>query len=249
MTSQDNEERSAFTRPGFVVAAVVVALIVVAGVVLGIVNAMRDDPEPAASPTSAPSAAPSASPTPDAEARGASVCGLPGEERSGTLSTAPETTWEYDDTTPYPTSPAFGPAETSPEGVRFCFQHTPEGALLAAGNAVVQGSSPETSGAFIEYFLSAEAPNREQLVDDVASGTPADTRMSVVGFRTLAYDGDTARIDVAVRAVGAGNTVYASVVYDLVWEAGDWKLLPQDAANPLRIAQLPDTAGYIAWGE
>ncbi|GAA4193470.1 hypothetical protein GCM10022219_15290 [Microbacterium oryzae] len=251
MTSQDNEERSAFSRPGFVVAAVVVALIVVAGVVLGIVNATRDDPEPDASPTSAPSTAPSAAPSaePSADAETASVCGLPGEERSGSLNTAPETAWEYQDVMAYPTSPAFGPAETSPDGVRFCFQHSVEGALFAAGNAVVQASSPETSAAWIEYFLSADAPNREELVSDVSSGASSDTRVGIAGFRVLAYDGDTARIDMALQAVGGGDTVYGSAVYDLVWEAGDWKLLPTDASNPLRIAQIPDAAGYVAWEE
>lgn len=83
----------------------------------------------------------------------------------------------------------------------------------------------------------------------MAAGSSSANRMNVEGFRMLTYDGDSARVDVAVRAAGSGNTVYASAVYDLVWEAGDWKLLPEDASNPLRLAEIPDAAGYIAWGE
>ncbi|MGW9114522.1 hypothetical protein [Microbacterium sp. NPDC055683] len=224
-----------------------IGLIAVLGIVIGIVNATRSDPEPSSSPTSDTSAAPSAEPS--ADAGGASVCGLAGEELSGSLSTAPDAVWEFQDVTAYPTSEEFGPAETSPEGVRYCFQHSVEGAVFAAANASVQGSSPDTAGAWMEYFLSADAPNRDELVDDVTSGTPPEARMNIAGFKVLAYDGETARVDVAVRAVGSGNTAYASAVYDLVWEAGDWKLLPQDASNPLRIAQIPDTSGYVTWEE
>lgn len=247
MATDDNEQQqSPFTRPGFIIAAIVVAIIVVLGIVVGI-NATRDQASP--SPTTEPTdvAAPTDEPSP--VGGGPSVCGLEGQKLSGTVSTAPEAQWEVQDTTAYPTSPTYGPGETDENGVRYCFQHSPEGALFAAANAVVQGSDASVSEDWIEYFLSAETPNRDQLLNDVAAGSSSANRMNVEGFRMLAYDGDSARVDVAVRAAGSGNTVYASAVYDLVWEAGDWKLLPEDASNPLRLAEIPDAAGYIAWGE
>jgi len=245
--AEDNEQQqSPFTHPGFIIAAIVVAIIVVLGIVVGI-NATRDQASP--SPTTEPTdvAAPTDEPSP--VARGASVCGLEGQKLSGTVSTAPEAQWEFQGTTAYPTSPTYGPGETDENGVRYCFQHSPEGALFAAANAVVQGSDATTSPAWIEYFLSTETPNRSALLDQVPAGTPSSIRMTVAGFRLLAYDGTSARVDVAVQATGSGNTVLASAVYDLVWEAGDWKLLPQDLSNPLRLAEIPDTAGYIGWGE
>lgn len=248
--AEDNEEQSPFTRRGFVAATVVVAVIVVLGLVIVVVNMTRDDPDP--TPTSSTSAEPTtAAPTsePPEAAGGASVCGLPGEVLEGTLTAAPAAEWEFQGTTAYPTSAEFGPGETNADGVRYCFQHSPEGAVFAAANAVVQGSDATTSPAWIEYFLSTETPNRSALLDQVAAGSSSSNRMTVAGFRLLAYDGTSARVDVAVQATGSGNTVLASAVYDLVWEAGDWKLLPQDLSNPLRLAEIPDTAGYIAWGE
>lgn len=252
MSSQDQSEtRSPFTRPGFLVAAVLVVAIVVVGVVVGILNATRaeDDP-PRTSPTTAaptPSAT-TASPT-DEPTADESVCGLEPGDSEGTLSSAPETEWHFQGTTAYPTSPTYGPGATDENGVRYCFQHSPEGALFAAANAVVQGSDAETSTDWINYFLSEDSPERDQLLDDVAAGSPSSLRMTVAGFRLLNFDGDSANVDMAVEAVGGGNSTYASAVYDLVWEAGDWKLLPQDIDNPLRMAEIPDISGYVTWTE
>jgi hypothetical protein len=245
MATEDNEQ-SPFTRPGFIVAAVVVALIVVLGVVIGIVNATRDDPDPAPTSSASTSAAPTSEPT--EAAGGASVCGLAGEVLDGSLTTAPDAEWQYQDTTAYPTSAEFGPGDTNADGVRYCFQHSPEGAVFAAANAVVQGSDSETMEAWLEYFL-AEGPNRAAVL---AQGAGTDTsaqgvRVEVAGFRLLAYDGDTARVDVAVRGATGGQTVNLSMVYTLVWEAGDWKLQVTDPNAPINVANIPDLTGYISW--
>jgi len=239
-----DETPTPWTQPKFLIAAVLVIALVILGVVIAFSG--RDEPrEGSSTPTATSSAT-----TPVPVGAGVeSACGLPGYAESGTLTTAPAAEWPFQGTTAYPTSPEFGPGVTSPEGVRYCFQHTPSGALFAAANAIVQGSFVDTSGAWIEYFLSKQTPNRDQLVNDTAMGASAETRMNIVGFRVLAYDGETARIDIAVRAVGGGNTVYGSAVYDLVWEDGDWRLLPLDASNPLRLAQIPDASGYITWEE
>ena len=231
-----------WTQPKFLIAAI----LVIALIVLGVVLALSGRDEPAGGPSTPTTTSTASAPV---NAGSESVCGLPGYADSGTLTTAPAAEWLFQGTTAYPTSSEYGPGATSPEGVRYCFQHTPTGALFAAANAIVQGSFVDTSVPWIEYFLSVETPNRDQLVNDTPMGSSEETRMNIVGFRVLAYDGETARIDMAVRAVGAGNTVYGSAVYDLVWEAGDWKLLPVDANNPLRLAQIPDPSGYIAWEE
>ena len=62
------------------------------------------------------------------------------------------------------------------------------------------------------------------------------------------YDGDSARIDVAVRGSASGKTLNLSMVYPLVWEDGDWKLNVTDASAPIDVATIPDLAGYITWG-
>ena len=73
-------------------------------------------------------------------------------------------------------------------------------------------------------------------------------RVEVAGFRLLAYDGQTARVDVAVRGATGGQTVNLSMVYLLVWEGGDWKLSVTDPNAPINVANIPDLAGYISWG-
>lgn len=248
MASDDEDQQSAFAKPGFLVAAVIVALVVVAGVILGIVNATREEPESNAAVP--PPSTTSATPTPkQTEAVGkGSVCDLPGESLSGTVSVPPEAVWEYQDTIAFPVSGEFGPGTTNADSVRYCFQRSPEGALFAAANGLAQGSG-SSSAEWIDYFLADDALNRQELVDEVGAGAPSDARLSLEGFKVLKYDGNTARVDLAARGTGSGQSVYVSVVYDLVWQDGDWKLSPQDSSNPLRMAQIPDLAGYVTWRE
>lgn len=167
----------------------------------------------------------------------------------GTLSAAPAAEWAFQDTTAYPTSPEFGPGETNADGVRYCFQHSPEGAVFAAANAVVQGSDSELVGAWLDYFV-ADGPHRDAVLSQGAGtgGSGQGVRVEVAGFRLLAYDGQTARVDVAVRGATGGQTVNLSMVYLLVWEGGDWKLSVTDPNAPINVANIPDLAGYISWG-
>lgn len=246
MATEENSQNP-FTRPAFIIAAVVVGVILTLGIVLAAVNMNRSEPEAAPSPPA--SAAPSTpapttlSPTED----DASVCGLDGEVLSGSISTAPETEWKYQDVYAYPSSPA-GPADTSPEGYRFCFQHSPEGALLAAANITISSFDATGRADWLEYVVS-EGQHRTDLVESGESTSlPTDVRASIAGFRMLAYEGDSARVDIAFRGTSQGTEVAGSLVAELVWEGGDWKL---DASNPnpARITELPNLAGYTSWTE
>lgn len=250
-------EKSRFTRPGFIVGALMVSLIVVLGVVFGVWQASGNEPEPNTappSPASSSSVTSSAAPTNEnsAKAKGGSgsdsdsVCGLDGEVLTGKIAEAPAAEWEYQGTVAYPTSEKHGPAKTNDAGVRYCFQHSPEGALFAAANAVAQGSyDPE--GAFINHFLSLNTPNRTELLVPSGSSDTSDTRMSIVGFRLLSYEGATAAVDIAARVTSSGKTIYVSAIYNLAWEDGDWKLLPVDGSDPLPFVPIPDLVGYTSW--
>lgn len=246
MTTDDNEQNP-FTRPGYIAAAVLVALVVVLGIVIAIVNATRaDEPDPAPEPSPTTSAAPTSEPD---VAGSASVCGLKGKDLTGTLSTAPEAEWAYQGTTAYPTSPEYGPGVTTADGVRYCFQHSPTGALFAAANAVVQGTDPNTVLAWLTYFV-ADGPARDELLSSSTGSTGTEGgRVQIAGFRVLAYEDDSATVDIAVRGSSAGQSVNLSMVYRLIWEAGDWKLQVDDPEAPIDVATIPDLAGYISWGE
>lgn len=245
--STETPQHSPFTRPGFIAAALVIALIVVAGVVVGIT---RNKPEPKAPP--ATTAATTGESTTASEP---SICGLDGEVLTGTLSVAPETTWQYQDVNAYPSSPEYGPADTR-DGYRMCYQHTPEGALFTAANAGVQATivvtDPQAYLAWLDYFVSVDCPIKDELLAEATSSTDNPdpiSRIRTEGFRLLAYDGNTARVDIVISSMADGKTVYISGVYDLVWEDGDWKLLPTDPSDPMRFAQIPDLAGYVPWGQ
>ena len=94
-------------------------------------------------------------------------------------------------------APAAGPGETAPEGYSYCFQHSPEGALFAAANVTIIGFGPtEQRQAFLEYALT-EGPYRDTLLTAQEAAAPSDVRASIAGFRMLAYDGESARVDVA----------------------------------------------------
>lgn len=241
----DDDERSPFTRPGFIAAAIVVVLVVVLGIVLVIVNANEDDPGPTPTSTGT-SAAPTTDPT--AAAGGESVCGLDGDVLTGTVTTAPEAEWKFQGTIGYPTSRTYGPGETTPEGVRSCFQHSPTGALFMAANAVAQGSDPSTSTAWASEAL-ADGRYRDELLAQVSGGTSSEgTRLSIAGFRILNYDGETARIDLGTKVSSEGQNLTMSAVYELVWQAGDWKI-SSDVQAPIDAASIPDLAGYVTWGE
>lgn len=246
MTSDDSTGPNPYTRPGFLAAAALVIILAVVGVVLGILSLTSDDPANATpSTSSAPeqSSAPSDSASPT---RSSSVCGLAGESLSGTVSVAPDSEWDFQGTTAFPTSPSYGPADSTDEGIRMCFQRSPEGALFMAANAVVQGTTPETGVAWGRYAL-AEGPFREALLADMTfSDSTEDARISIVGFRVLDYEEDRARIDIAMRGTVAAGTVTMSSVFDLVWTDGDWKV-DTGIELPVTFSSIPDTAGYTPW--
>lgn len=247
-TTDDRDEGSPFTRPTFIGAGVLVLVIVLLGVVLAVRVARTDDttttPPPSLTAPQTPSESTSSPPTDP----GASVCGLAGTTDSGPLTSAPAATWDYEGTTAYPKSPEVGPGKTAPEGYRFCFQHSAAGAVFATANALALPEAERVRRSWIEYFVSA-GPNRDKLLDTFQSepsSAPTGIRLRIVGFKVLSYEGSTSRVDIAVEASGNAQTVTGSYVYELTWQAGDWKL-NSDVPTPFNFSTVSSTAGYIPW--
>lgn len=239
----NEDEQNPLTRPRFIFAAIGVLALVVIAVIVGINIATQDDPDaPAPTPITS---TPPADPEPSGDA--ASVCGLSGTKLTGTIATAPEAEWEYQGTVAYPTSKTFGPGKTDDLGVRYCFQHSPEGALFMAANSLAQASDPAVVSDWSKVALS-EGQYRETLLSDVGatSNDSSGLRLEITGFRLLTYDGNSARVDVGIRGSGQGQSITASAVYNLIWQAGDWKL-NADVAAPFDFATIPDLAGYVPW--
>ena len=248
--TNDGPQGSLFSRPAFVIAGVVVLAIVLVGIVVAVrvatspgTNGPPAQPPPgSASSLATPTAAPSTSPDPSA-----SVCGLPGSA-SDELDAAPTAEWQFQGTIAYPSSREFGPGKTASEGYRYCFQHSPAGALMMAANAMAQGSDPTTGDEWARYALG-QGEYRDQLIDELGKVTgPQGTRLKIVGFRMLSYTKSTARVDLGVEGSSQNQNLTVSGVYELVWQGGDWKI-STDVERPFDISTVPDLSGYVPWGE
>lgn len=253
-------------RPGFVVAALGVALLVGAGVVVSALAAFGGEAPGggadarAESATSTPTLEASAGPQPVAadDTLSPSHCGLPepgapGPAEAGEwrLAIAPETDWRDVDVNLAPSAPAAGPGETHEDGFASCFQRSPEGALFAAANFLVQSNTAGLRAPLLEYAL-APGPHREAILAESKSGAESGSegeliRLQIVGYRMLAFDGQAARVDVAQRVTVDGMSNFIAAVVDLQWVGGDWRI-PTDEPHPVRLQALSDVGGYVRWG-
>lgn len=220
-------------------AAGVVAILIVLGLIIAIINITSDDDD-------APSAAPTSDPTEEATTD-ESVCGLEGHDTEGSLNQPPENVeWELIDTIAIPSSDTAGPGTIEDNGLRYCYAHTPEGALLAAANTFAWGSlvGTKTAPELVKRSV-AEGPGYEAALKQIsaASGVDSTPGLQIAGFRLLSYDNSTALLDIAVEQSGA----LAHMKLELVWQGGDWKLRPQPDGSSGQAAPLPDLTGFIPW--
>ncbi|GMA37921.1 hypothetical protein GCM10025876_41250 [Demequina litorisediminis] len=129
----------------------------------------------------------------------------------------------------YGGSPEYGPGAQDPSGFYYCFQHSPEGAVLAAMAYSIQGSAL-VDDAFYAYNEYAAGPGP----DANAPGTETDMvqrkeiltdfRANPLGVRVLQYDGERAWIDVAIESSYQGTITQQAGMLPLVWSDGDWKI-------------------------
>lgn len=242
--SSSNDEPGLWASPKMVGSAALISLVVLVGIVLVVLGSSGADPAP---PPIA--ASPPASSAPSVSVADPSVCGLKDVQLTGTVPTAPPTTWALVGTTAAPAVDGAGPGIRKPSGFRACYAHTPVGALLSGTNYLVAASHAPSRRETIEQMV-APGPGRDRALAgaDKASDPPADTRVQIAGFRVVAYNGVQATVDVGLRVTTTSSTSLMSQVVDLVWVGGDWKIRSSDDANfltPVRL--LTDLGGYVPW--
>lgn len=246
--STDSSERSPYTRPIFVVAATVIGLIVVAGIVLSVIfitKGLSKDNAAADSPAPAPVTEPTTKAPADSEE---SRCGLNEVKLEGTLLEAPAAEWAFvGGSAQFPASASAGPAETLSSGAQVCFEHTPTGAVFAAAAITAQLSESGSRAAIIDTSV-VEGPLQDAFLEVADIEGSTDIRMTIAGFKLMAYTGDTARVDVGIIGKAEGQSVYLSSMTQLRWVDGDWKL-DGDIADYSAPAVLPDLAGFKLWSE
>jgi hypothetical protein len=230
---------SAATQRSFVAAAVV--LIVIAGFALVLIVTGPSRPAKPSERMPDPAAARPATTQVVAQAK----CRLRGGDQRVPSTAPPDTRWELVGTMLAPAAPeTLGPGNAE-DGLRSCFAHSPIGALYAAVNFWALGTA-KPSGQVIRR-LAATGAERTRTVTRLASqpDVPAISHsMQVAGFRLASYEPSAVTVSLAMRLSNGG---LASFPTTLRWEDGDWKYVIAPGGNP-GVTQLPNLAGYIAWG-
>lgn len=245
-TNASAEQGGIWSSRRFFIAAVVVALVIAMGAGVVISNLVgRSGAADPVQPPPATQVPPDLTATPTATAADpASFCGLAEVKLSGSVTTQPEAEWSLVGTTAAPLSKTVGPKILEPDGYRRCFAHSPEGSVIAAANFFAMGSKRTLYSKVAQNSVAA-GPGRDVLLGVQPTSSGGGVRVQIAGFRVLDYGATAATVDLAFRtSMGATG----SQVFDLVWEAGDWKF--QVAANGDLLSQpvqLPNLAGYIPW--
>ena len=242
MSDSQPNEPNPFTSRRFILAAVIVGVVLLCAVVLVVSSVINGQAKPTAGPTAGPTSSPSTSTVNEADR---STCGLPGFQKSGTLTQAPNSKWELVGTVAAPTDPkGSGPGKVESSGFRSCFAHTPTGAVYAAANIIAMGSDSSLRHE-VSDKLVVPGPGRDAALAAAGSSSETTVRYHVAGFRLLSYDGSQAKVDIAVNAA-TGQLV--SFVEDLQWSDGDWKVTLDKTGNmPIPPSPLQSLGGYIPW--
>lgn len=138
-------------------------------------------------------------------------------------------TWQFDGAMLIPLQVAGGPAATRPNGVKYCFAHSPTGAVLAA--MVLLGQVQNRSIA-LDVLKERVVPGPGQ-VKAIAQAkldmaTPPDsTSVQFVGFKVVSYprDGSQAIIQIASQVADQG---VGALLVTMQWYKGDWRAALQD---------------------
>jgi hypothetical protein len=166
-------------------------------------------------------------------------------EKSGTLTSAPETKWKAWGPTQLATSSVAGPTG-SKDGFESCFARTPEGVLFAAFDAAQYCSDSAVGPAAAEYF-TADGPGKADAVSRTKTSGPCTPSAPIIqGFRMASYDGTTATVYFAATTT---TGQLGAVGIQMRWEDGDWRGVVDAQGNgTVATTPLSSTAGYVTWG-
>ena len=170
--------------------------------------------------------------------------------------TAPIVEWKYQDQTlwPYPVSEQLGPFQSDKDGYRHCYAHSPSGAVLAAANiAAMMTDHRIMTDADSLIKLFGKGPQYETIKEKLKSETlthnsSSGVRAELYGFKILDAKETSAIIDLGYQASADGRNINMSIVYNLTWDDGDWKL-QSESTVPISSAVLSSFVNYIPWRE
>ena len=153
------------------------------------------------------------------------------------LTEAPEVVWEIVRTTALPTSPA-GPKIIEGE-VRRCYDHSAEGALLAATTI--------TALVDVDAVVQAQftpGPVRDGQIDyNKDNPGPRQYPVQFAGFSLTTAAPDQVQVQLVLRNTMNGGLGLATIL--MVWSDGDWKV--NGEVTPPPTVQISSMAGFIPW--
>lgn len=153
------------------------------------------------------------------------------------LTEAPETVWEIVRTTALPTSPA-GPKIIDGE-VRRCYDHSAEGALLAAANI----TALVDVDAVVEGQITA-GPARDSLLEyNKENPGPRQFPVQFAGFSLTTAASDQVQVQLVLRNTMNGGLGLATIL--MVWSEGDWKV--NGEVTPPPTVEISSMAGFVPW--
>ncbi|HEY3562441.1 MAG TPA: hypothetical protein VGL05_33475 [Kribbella sp.] len=248
----DGDETGMLQQRGFVAGAIVVVALILCLVAFLVLRGGGSG-TPAATPTETPTTAapteqptdepsgPPATPDPTDAPTSPRVTPPPANNTAGGCHVAhpPQAipryyaptavTWQFEGTMLIPLQLAGGPAATKASGVKYCFAHSPTGAVLAA---MVLLGQVQNRSITLDVLRDRVVPGPGQ-VKAIAQAkaelqTPADsTNVQFVGFKVVSYpkDGSEAIIQIASQL---GDQGVGALLVTMQWSKGDWRAVLQD---------------------
>ncbi|GAA1110325.1 hypothetical protein GCM10009630_04200 [Kribbella jejuensis] len=254
-SDEDTDGTALLQQRGFVAGAIVVVALILCLVVFLVLRGGSGSPSatpsrtpstdaPTGQPTDVPTDEPSgppATPDPTATSTTPRVTPPPANNTVGGCHVAKPSqaipryyaptavTWQFEGNMLIPLQVAGGPAATRPNGVKYCFAHSPTGAVLAA--MVLLGQVQNRSIA-LDVLNERVVPGPGQLKAIAQTkadlATPADTTdVQFVGFKVVSYpsDGSQAIIQIASQL---GDQGVGALLVTMQWYKGDWRAVLQD---------------------
>lgn len=248
--TEEETDNAWWTKPTFIISAIAVVLLIGTGIILFAFQGNNEEKE-AAPPAQPETTSPSAVATEPASAE--SVCGL--EATGGTtLTSAPDDVeWEFLGGIAAPKSAEHGPGLVDEQtGVRSCYSHTPEGALLSLAGRIAASGNPDLLLGTTRT-LSLPGPGKElsiqRIKERIASGATTAPPIRIEGFRLLSYSDEQATLEVVASADSGSELMYLTTSAVMEWHEGDWHVRFKDdgSTGPVE-GQVSDLSGYVLWG-
>jgi hypothetical protein len=237
------DERSAFRRRGFIAASGFITLVVIAGI--AVIAEHGSGGHPAAAATTAAVAGA----TPDATAPAAAGC-APSDTDQSIPATTPDVTWTLWTGEALPTSSADGPAQVT-GAVPDCYADTPTGALVALTQMELRmqvAQDPDMAAITAADFVPNTGEKAaETLYASGAQVSDYTASFQTAGYEFVSYTKSAATIQLAMTQSDGG---YESAAFTVQYNAAanNWQgVLSSNGAFGTALSGINGLTGYVPW--